>query len=203
MKMSVGDGWSVGVYCMVVLGAIAVGRAQTAPSKPINEALTFNGDGAQRSKDIQWPKGFHPEQADLFAHNEIVVHASCEKVFANMADAQAWPSWYPNSQNVKLLNSPDGKLHEGTRFSWDTFGLHFESRVHGFVPNSRIGWFGDSPTTNGYHTYLLSKSSEGCHVVTEEVVKGPGAVELRKTRPQAMHEGHDVWLRNLKQRSEN
>jgi hypothetical protein len=37
-----------------------------------------------------------------------------------MADAQAWPSWYPNSQNVKLLNSPDGKLHEGTRFSWDT-----------------------------------------------------------------------------------
>jgi hypothetical protein len=105
---------------MVVLGAIAVGRAQTAPLKPINEALTFNGDGAQRSKDIHWPKGFHPEQADLFAHNEIVVHASCEKVFANMADAQAWPSWYPNSQNVKLLNSPDGKLHEGTRFSWDT-----------------------------------------------------------------------------------
>jgi hypothetical protein len=52
MKMSVGDGWRVGIYCMVVLGAIAVGRAQTAPSKPMNEALTFNGDGAQRSKDI-------------------------------------------------------------------------------------------------------------------------------------------------------
>jgi Polyketide cyclase / dehydrase and lipid transport len=201
--MSVGDGWRAGIYCMVVLGAIAVGRAQTAPLKPINEALTFNRDGAQRSKDIHWPKGFHPEQADLFAHNEIVVHASCEKVFANMADAQAWPSWYPNSQNVKLLNSPDGKLHEGTRFSWDTFGLHFESRVYGFVPNSRIGWFGDSSTTNGYHTYHLSKTNEGCHVVTEEVVKGPGAVELRKNRPEAMHEGHDLWLSNLKQRSEN
>jgi hypothetical protein len=120
-----------------------------------------------------------------------------------MADAQAWPSWYPNSQNVKLLNSPDGKLHEGTRFSWDTFGLHFESRVYGFVPNSRIGWFGDSSTTNGYHTYHLSKTNEGCHVVTEEVVKGPGAVELRKNRPEAMHEGHDLWLSNLKQRSEN
>ena len=68
---------------------------------------------------------------------------------------------------LKLLNSPDGKLHEGTPFSWDTFGLHFESRVHEFVPNSRIGWFGNSPTTNGYHTYLLSKTNEGCHVVTE------------------------------------
>jgi hypothetical protein len=120
-----------------------------------------------------------------------------------MSDAQAWPSWYPNSQNVKLLNSPDGRLREGTRFSWDTFGLHFESRVHEFVPNSRIGWFGVSPSTNGYHTYLLSKTNEGCHVVTEEVVKGPGAVELRTNRPQAMHEGHDLWLSNLKQRSEN
>jgi hypothetical protein len=201
--MSVGDGWRVGIYCMVVLGVIAVGRAQTAPSTPINEAHTFNGDRAQRSTDIHWPKGFHSEQADLFAHNEIVVHASCEEVFANMADAQAWPSWHPNSQNIKLLNGPDGKLHEGTRFSWDTFGLHFQSRVREFVPNSRVGWFGDSSTTNGYHTHLLSKSDEGCHVVTEEVAKGPSAVELHKTNPRAIHEGHDLWLRNLKQRSEN
>jgi hypothetical protein len=191
------------VVLCVMVGAIVPGRAQTARSKPTNEALTFNSDGAQRSKDIHWPDGFHPEQADLFAHNEIVVDASCEKVFAIMADAQAWPSWYPNSQNVKLLNSPDGKLHEGTRFSWDTFGLHFKSRVHEFVPNSRIGWFGDSPTTNNCHAYLLSNTNKGCHVVTEEVVKGPGAVELRKNRPQAMHEGHDLWLSALKRRSEN
>jgi uncharacterized protein YndB with AHSA1/START domain len=200
--MSVWNGWRVVMSFLVVTGAVTVGHAQTARSKPANEALTFNADGALRSKDIHWPDGFDPEQADLFAHNEIVIHASCEKVFANMADAQAWPSWYPNSQNVKVLNSPDGKLHEGTLFSWDTFGLHFESRVHEFVPNSRIGWFGDSPTTNGYHTYFLSKTNEGCHVVTEEVVKGPGAVELRKNRPQAMHDGHDLWLSNLKQRSE-
>jgi hypothetical protein len=71
MKMSVGDGWSVGTYCMVVLGAIAVARAQTAPSTPINEALTFNGDGVQRS-DIHWPKGFHPEQADLLLITKLL-----------------------------------------------------------------------------------------------------------------------------------
>ena len=201
--MSVRNGWRIIMSFLAITGAVAIAHAQGAPSTGINEALTLNGDGALRSKKIHWPDGFHPEQADLFAHNEVVIHASCEKVFANMADAQAWPSWYSNSQNVKLLNSPDGKLHPGTRFSWDTFGLHFESRVHEFVPNSRIGWFGVSPSTNGYHTYLLSKTNEGCHVVTEEVVKGPGAVELRTNRPQAMHEGHDLWLSNLKQRSEN
>jgi uncharacterized protein YndB with AHSA1/START domain len=188
---------------MVISGANAVGRAQTAPSKPINGALTFDGDGAHRSKDIHWPKGFHPEQADLFAHNETVSHASCEKVFANLADAPAWPQWYPNSHNVQLLNSPDGKLHEGTQFSWDTFGVHIESRIHEFVPNSRIGWFGEGTGMNAYHTFLLLKTDEGCHLVTEEVVKGPGAVEFRKKQPNAMHKGHDLWLSTLKQRSEN
>ena len=188
---------------LVVTGAITMGHAQTARSKPANEALTFNADGALRSKDIHWPDGFDPEQADLFAHNEIVVNASCEKVFANIVDAEVWPSWYPNSHNVKLLNSPDGKLREGARFSWDTFGVHIESRVHEFVPDRRVGWFGDGPGMHAYHTFLLLKTVEGCHIVTEEVVKGPGAVEFREKQPNAMHEGHDLWLSTLKQRSES
>ena len=201
--MSVWNGWRVATLCLLAIGAIAMGEAQTVGSKQINAALTSNGDGAERCREIHWPNGFHPEQADLFAHNEIVVHASCQKVFASIVDAQGWPEWYPNSHDVKLLNSPDGKLHEGTRFSWDTFGVHIESRVHEFVPNSRIGWFGNGTGMNAYHTFLLLKTDEGCHIVTEEVVKGPGAVEFRKKQPNAMHEGHDLWLSTLKQRSEN
>jgi hypothetical protein len=200
--MSAWKAWRVVVLYVMVIGAIAAGRAQTARSKPTNEALTFNGDGAQRSKDIHWPDGFHPEQADLFAHNEIVVQASCEKVFANLVDAQVWPSWYPNSHNVKLSNSPDGKLHRETRFSWDTFGVPIDSRVHEFVPDSRLGWFGNGTGMRAYHTFLLIRTGEGCHIVTEEVVKGPGAVGFRQKQPSAMHEGHDLWLRTLKQRSE-
>jgi hypothetical protein len=186
--------WRVVVLCVMVTGAIVPGRAQTARSKPVNEALAVNGDGAQRSKDIHWPDGFHPEQADLFAHNEIAVHASCEKVFTNIVDAQMWPSWYPNSHNVKVLNSPDGKLHAGTRFSWNTFGVHIESQVHEFVPNSRVGWFGDGTGMHAYHTFLLLEKNEGCHIVTEEVVKGPGAVEFREKQPNVMHEGQDIRL---------
>jgi hypothetical protein len=195
-------GWRVVMLCLVAIGTTAVARAQTARSKPTNDALTFNGDGAQRSKDIHWPDGFHPEQADLFAHNEIAVHASCEKVFTNIVDAQMWPSWYPNSHNVKVLNSPDGKLHAGTRFSWNTFGVHIESQVHEFVPYSRIGWFGNGTGMNAYHTFLLIRTGEGCRIVTEEVVKGPGAVEFKRKQPSAMHVGHDLWLQTLKRRSE-
>ena len=59
------------VIVVVAIGAIAMGQAQTVGSKQINAALTSNGDGAERCREIHWPNGFHPEQADLFAHNEM------------------------------------------------------------------------------------------------------------------------------------
>jgi len=53
-----------------------------------------------------------------------------------------------------------------------------------------------------HHTFLLTKTPEGCHIVTEEVVKGPGAIRFREQQPNAMHEGHQLWLTTLKDRSE-
>jgi hypothetical protein len=50
--MSIWSGWKFGMFCVVVTGAIAAGRAQTAGSKPTNEALTFNGEGGRRFKGI-------------------------------------------------------------------------------------------------------------------------------------------------------
>ena len=177
-------------------------QAQQQEKTPMNEALTFNADGARRDADIHWPDGFHPEQAELFAHNEIMIHASCETVFANLVDAEKWPSWYSNSKNIKLLNSTDGRLGQGTRFTWETFGVPINSRVHEFVPGSRLGWFGDGPGMNAYHTFLLLKTEQGCHVITEEVVKGPGAIDFRKNQPNEMHDKHQLWLICLKERAE-
>jgi hypothetical protein len=34
-------------------------------------------DLATRDRDIHWPAGFEPEKADLFAHNEARLNASC------------------------------------------------------------------------------------------------------------------------------
>ena len=174
------------------------GNAQT----PAHQGLTFNGDGAMRSDKIHWPKGFDPKEADLFAHNEIVVHAECGTTFAILADAESWPSWYSNSKDVKVLNTPDHKLGNNARFSWETFGLHIDSRVHEFEPDSRMGWFGDGKGVHAYHTFFLEKTAEGCHIVTEEVVKGPGAIQFREEQPSAMHNGHQLWLTTLKERSE-
>uniref|UniRef100_UPI00406CB3E2 hypothetical protein n=1 Tax=Inquilinus sp. OTU3971 TaxID=3043855 RepID=UPI00406CB3E2 len=62
----------------------------------------------------------------------------------------------------------------------------------------RIGWFGQATGIDAYHTWLLTPTSGGCQVITEEVVKGPGAVSLRNSDLAAMHKGHDVWLSTLK-----
>jgi hypothetical protein len=169
---------------------------------PAHQGLIFNGDGAMRDNQIHWPKGFEPEQADLFAHNEIDIQAGCEIAFSNLADAEAWPSWYSNSKDVKVLNTPDHRLRKNARISWETFGLHVESQVWEFVPSSRLGWFGNDKDLHAYHTFLLTKTPTGCHIVTEEVAKGPVAIQLREQQPNAMHEGHQLWLTALKGRSE-
>jgi hypothetical protein len=102
-----------------------------------------------------------------------VVKASCKTIWDHIIEVEKWPSSYSNSHNMKLLDSTDGKLHEDINFSWDNFGLHVECRIHEFVASSRIGWFGDGNGTNADHTFLLLKVDEGCHIITEEVVKGP------------------------------
>jgi hypothetical protein len=54
----------------------------------MNEALTVNEHRAKRSTDIHWPNGFHPEQADLFAHSEIRRRfiASTTRLLAHSSD---------------------------------------------------------------------------------------------------------------------
>jgi len=61
-------------------------------------------DLAHRSPDIHWPGGFEPEKADLFAHNDLIINASCERVWRHIIDANRWPAWYPNSKDVEILD---------------------------------------------------------------------------------------------------
>lgn len=159
-------------------------------------------DMAMRSKDIHWPEGFSPDSADLFAHNEIFVHAPPSAVWRHLVEAEKWPSWYPNSRDVRVSAEGTGVLREGTRFQWDTFGLHIDSEVSEFVEASRVGWYVDATGLNAYHTWLLVDRANGCQVITEEVAKGPAALALRESAPEVVHQGHDLWLSRLKHLSE-
>jgi hypothetical protein len=161
--------------------------------------VTMQDDLAARSHDIHWPQDFDPAKADLFAHNELAMNASCERIWQHIIDVGKWPQWYPNSKDVALLNGVTA-LGESVVWRWNTFGFSIESRMNEFVPFTRIGWFGYAPGTEPsfYHTWYLVPEGKGCRVVTEEVGMGPAAVHLLQTNESLMHRGHDLWLATLK-----
>jgi uncharacterized protein YndB with AHSA1/START domain len=159
-------------------------------------------DLAKRSSEIHWPEGFWPESADVFAHNEVLINAPRPVVWQHLVAAEKWPQWYPNAHRVRVLDEPSGVLRAGSRFEWDTFGIHVASRVTEFAVESRLAWSGESEGYRAYHVWLLTDAPTGCAVVTEEVGIGPSAVAAHQADPDGQHRGHDLWLGRLKRLSE-
>ena len=100
-------------------------------------------DIQHRSVHIRWPQGIVPEQADLFAHDDIVIAAPAAKIWEHLIRATAWPDWYSNARNV-TVNFPSRLLGAGVTFDWITFDAPIHSTVHEFEPMARIGWYGES-----------------------------------------------------------
>jgi hypothetical protein len=99
---------------------------------------TIHDDFIERSANIIWPDGLDPADADLFAHNAVVINAPANGVWAKLIAAAAWPAWYSNASGV-VVNEPSRLLGEGVRFNWTTFGLKIASQVAEFSPCARLG----------------------------------------------------------------
>jgi len=170
-------------------------KAHSTPAK----TGTMQNDLVHRSPAIHWAKGFEPQKADLFAHNEITIDATCNAVWNHIVRAEQWPDWYPNAKHVQLA-AGERELAKGSVFQWTTFGIAIESKVDEFVPPARLSWFGYAPGTapSFYHTWYLEPRGTSCHVVTEEVGVGANPKQLRETNETLMHRGHDLWLATLK-----
>jgi hypothetical protein len=191
------------VPCVAALFALPAVSSTAAPEQ--SRFATMKSDLAARSPGIRWPEGFAPLEADLFAHNELFIAASCEIVWRHLVEVTKWPQWYPNARDVHVVDRPQPLLKEGDVFRWTTFGLSIESKVDQFVPNSRLSWYGYAPGTapSFHHAWLLLPRKSGCLVVTEEAGIGPGAAALRRKDEGLMHRGHDLWLASLRWVAEN
>jgi uncharacterized protein YndB with AHSA1/START domain len=161
-------------------------------------SITITEDIQRRSAHIHWPQGIVPEQADLFAHNDIVIAAPPAKIWEHLIHATAWPDWYSNARNA-TVNAPSRLLGAGVTFDWITFGAHIHSTVHEFEPAVRIGWYGETDQWLAYHTWLLEPRDEATtYVVMEETGSGPNPRKLAASNPGHMHRGHDLWNISLK-----
>jgi hypothetical protein len=158
----------------------------------------IHDDLIERSAHILWPDGFDPDQADLFAHNAVIINAPAMSVWAKLVAVAAWPTWYSNASDV-VIGDPSGELGKDVTFNWTTFGLRIASKVADFVPYSRLSWYGSGDQLCAYHAWLLiPRLGESTYVVMEEIGLGDAAQHLALTNPGHMHRGHDLWNISLK-----
>lgn len=208
---------TLGARAATELPAITV----TGEIKPAGDIVSRDRD--QRSPDIHWPTTLSIKWSEVFAHNGIVINASCATVWNYLVQAREWPNWCPFSGKV-VIQDGSPILQKNTKFTWRGFDLPqdilseyqhrsepLEAKVIECVPERRIGWYSCSgiftihgPLYISYHTWLITPiGSKKCYVTFEEVATGQAARYARGCYPEIVHVSHQHWLEQLKRVSEN
>ena len=150
------------------------------------------------NEGIRWPDHYHPARCPVHVRNELSMAAPIDAVWVWLVRAVLWPSWYRNSANVRFLEGSTPDLSPSTRFQWKTFGVTIQSTVLEFVPYERIAWDAHASGVDAYHAWVLHKTPDGCHVLTEETQHGWLARLGKLLTPSRMYRFHQVWLEGLR-----
>jgi uncharacterized protein YndB with AHSA1/START domain len=147
---------------------------------------------------VRWPEGFEPACAQVFAHNEIIIPAPVETVWAWLIRAEDWPDWYANARNIHFLSHAAPDLRNRSRFRWKTFGLGITSKVLEFEPYRRLGWDAQGIGVKAWHAWVLTPlGANRTHVLTEETQTGWLARLARSLFPSRLQTQHQIWLEGL------
>jgi uncharacterized protein YndB with AHSA1/START domain len=150
---------------------------------------------------INWPDRYAPDRVAVRVHNEIEIAAPPPRVWAWLIRAAAWPTWYPNSADVRIEDGAR-QLTDGVRFTWRTFGVTVRSMVREYEPGARIAWDGTGLLMDVYHAWVIEPRAGGSWVVTEEHQNGLVPRLQSIFMPRRMYNGHQVWLQRLKAQAE-
>jgi uncharacterized protein YndB with AHSA1/START domain len=151
---------------------------------------------------VNWPSNYEPDKSKFFVHNEIEIAASPEKVWAILVEAVKWPDWYKGAQEVVIANSDLSFLQKNSVFTWKTMGLNFKSTVKEFDPASRLSWESKKKSIQGYHAWVIIPTATGCRVITDESQNGWLTFFEKTFQGKKLKRLHDVWLTELKKKSE-
>ncbi|QKK18834.1 SRPBCC domain-containing protein [Rhizobium indicum] len=148
---------------------------------------------------IHWPADMAPSRSPIHFTNELEVAASPETIWSLLTDPLAWSSFYPGVSHVDVL---DGQTHLrlGSRFETNLAGQDVSASVVEFESTSRIAWAGgpkSSPSSRAYHAWIITPTSKGCLLWTEETMQGPLWLELAKEAPDIFWRTHEKLLHDL------
>lgn len=159
---------------------------------------------------IVWPKDFVPGFSDNFVSNEMIIKdLNINNVWENLVNTSVWEKYYSNMGNISFENSTNSYLKENSRFSFTTFGFPIKAEITEFIPPfqgepGRIAWHGWNEVENSddrldvIHAWLIEELPKNrVRILTQETQNGKPAIELAKTRPNPMLNGHQQWLDGL------
>lgn len=149
---------------------------------------------------IHWPEGMTPSRCPIhFTNEREVAAASPETIWSLLTDPKAWPRFYPGVKHVQLLDEGES-LRLGTRFEANLAGQDVRASVEEFAPMTRIAWYGGpkaDEASKAYHAWIITPTLNGCHLWTEETMRGPLWIELAKQAPDAFWRTHEKLLADL------
>lgn len=159
---------------------------------------------------INWPEGFVPGFTDNYCSNEMIVAGlTAKEVWPLLNTPGLWPVYYKNSDNVRFYNNKGPELEQGVNFSFETFGFPVDAQVTEYVAPSpdaparlswhgRVGEKGTEKRLDVHHGWLIEDLSDHrVRILTQETQNGAPAIELAKTDPNPMINGHQAWLDGL------
>ena len=202
------------------LPAVTVTGRVTPTPTPTGDAVYR--DWVERSPDMRWPTPMFNGAAPVFAHNQIVINASCEAVWDRLVHAELWPKWCSYCGKVRIWGGSQA-LQKNSKFTWVSSDLpqqlalgvlNHASWVDALVvecsPPNRLGfrsfgraWTERGPLVSSYHNWFIKPlGPRKCLVTFEEVATGRSAIFARMAYPEVVHVSHDNWLQGLKRISE-
>jgi hypothetical protein len=162
-------------------------------------ALQIAQDGARVAIEdtaVSFPGGMRRSESPIFTHNELLIAAPAERIFAALVRAKRWPSFYGNAKNIEIDGGAE-ELTLGTTFHWTTFGVRVHTTIAERVPDRRLAWSGRGLGSTAYHGWIIEPQSAGCLVITEETQQGfipsMGRLFLRR----GLLRWHQRWLEGL------
>jgi uncharacterized protein YndB with AHSA1/START domain len=176
----------------------SIGCSSHPIGSPENEFDLLN----QKTDKINFPSQYSQKNALFFVSNEIEINAKPEKVWEILIDANNWQNWYKGASNLTLNNPVNSMLGAESSINWTTMDMDFVSKITEFYPPNRLSWESRKCSIQGYHGWILIPTQNGTKVITEEGFQGILGWLQSIFIPGKLHKLHDLWLQELKKKSE-
>jgi short-subunit dehydrogenase/uncharacterized protein YndB with AHSA1/START domain len=95
--------------------------------------------------------------------NEIVIHASAERVWDLLTDVEGWPSWWRACRWVRLESA--GSTAGATTFRWNAHPVVLRSTVVAADRPHSFTFVADAPAVHAQRTFTLQPAPDGLSTV--------------------------------------